>query len=87
MNRQLQQMLGLWISYGSSNQEKREGQQQKHEIIKIKEKNGLELQKIVTIYISRVLAIAEIDKDTYQLMMLCKDYQGMHEVLFSFREL
>jgi len=47
----------------------------------------MELQKIVTVYLARVLALTEIDKDTYQLMMLCKDYQGMLELTFGFRQL
>ena len=53
----------------------------------MKERNGVELQIIVTIYVGRVLAMADIDKETYQVMMLCKDFQGLLDITFCFKEL
>lgn len=53
----------------------------------MKERNGIELQKIVTVFLGRVLALADLDKDTYQVMMLCKDYQGITDVMFCYIEL
>ena len=50
----------------------------------MKEKNNMELIHILRVYLGRVITLAFVNADTYQLLMLCADHQGILELMFHF---
>ena len=60
------------------------GPRQKQDIIRMKEKNNQELVNILRMYLGRVITLAFVNTDTYQLLMLCADYKGILDLMFHF---
>lgn len=50
----------------------------------MKEKNNQELVHILRVYLGRVITLAFVNTDTYQLLMLCADYQAIMDLMFHF---